>query len=392
MTAIPRPGVTQASHQPPMPSCHGDWWQFGKHRMARLYDSRKRILVTGGAGFLGSHLCDRLLAAGHEVLCVDNLFTGTKRNIEHLHGHPRFEFMRHDVTFPLYVEVDEIYNLACPASPIHYQHDPVQTTKTVGAWRHQHAGPGQAPEMPHLPGLDQRGLRRSQRPPADRGLLGQRQSDRHRAPATTRASAAPRRCSSTITASTASTSRSRASSTPTARACTRTTGASCRTSSCRRCSGEPITIYGDGQQTRSFCYVDDLIEGLIRLMDTPKRRSPARSTSAIPASSRSASWPRRFSTRPGRTIEAGLPAAARRRPEPAPAGHHPGTRAPGLAAAHPAGGGPEADHRLFPAAGKRIACSGRDGRPPQSATPDRILRTPAIRMPWSVPVAIMLKP
>src|SRR5271155_3654960 len=98
--------------------------------MPRLYDSRKRILVTGGSGFLGSHLIDRLLAQGHEVLCVDNLFTGTKRNLEHLHGHPRFEFMRHDVTFPLFVEVDEIYNLACPASPIHYQHDPVQTTKT----------------------------------------------------------------------------------------------------------------------------------------------------------------------------------------------------------------------------------------------------------------------
>ena len=98
--------------------------------MARIYDSRKRILVTGGAGFLGSHLVDRLLGQGHEVLCVDNLFTGTKRNIEHLHSHPRFEFMRHDVTFPLFVEVDEIYNLACPASPIHYQHDPVQTTKT----------------------------------------------------------------------------------------------------------------------------------------------------------------------------------------------------------------------------------------------------------------------
>src|SRR6201993_2172834 len=97
--------------------------------MPRLYDSRKRILVTGGAGFLGSHLIDRLLEKGHEVLCVDNLFTGTKRNIEHLHTNPRFEFMRHDVCFPLFVEVDAIFNLACPASPIHYQYDPVQTTK-----------------------------------------------------------------------------------------------------------------------------------------------------------------------------------------------------------------------------------------------------------------------
>src|SRR6266436_2720284 len=99
-------------------------------KVARSYGTRKRILVTGGAGFLGSHLIDRLLSDGHEVLCVDNLFTGAKRNIEHLLTNPLFEFMRHDVTFPLYVEVDEIYNLACPASPIHYQHDPVQTTKT----------------------------------------------------------------------------------------------------------------------------------------------------------------------------------------------------------------------------------------------------------------------
>ena len=98
--------------------------------MARTYNSNKRVLVTGGAGFLGSHLIDRLLERGDDVVCVDNLFTGTKRNIAHLNGHPRFEFIRHDVTFPLYLEVDEIYNLACPASPIHYQHDPVQTTKT----------------------------------------------------------------------------------------------------------------------------------------------------------------------------------------------------------------------------------------------------------------------
>ena len=91
---------------------------------------RKRIMITGGAGFLGSHLCEKLLDSGHDVLCVDNFFTGTKTNVLHLLSNPHFELMRHDVTFPLYVEIDEIYNLACPASPIHYQHDPVQTTKT----------------------------------------------------------------------------------------------------------------------------------------------------------------------------------------------------------------------------------------------------------------------
>src|SRR5713226_1385403 len=96
---------------------------------------QKRVLVTGGAGFLGSHLCERLLKERYDVLCVDNFYTGTKRNIKHLIGNPDFEVMRHDITFPLYVEVDEIYNLACPASPIHYQHDPVQTAKTsvIGA-------------------------------------------------------------------------------------------------------------------------------------------------------------------------------------------------------------------------------------------------------------------
>jgi UDP-glucuronate decarboxylase len=98
--------------------------------MGRIYSEQKRVLVTGGAGFLGSHLCERLIEAGNEVLCVDNLYTGTRRNIRHLLDNPAFEFMRHDITFPLYVEVDQIYNLACPASPIHYQHDPIQTTKT----------------------------------------------------------------------------------------------------------------------------------------------------------------------------------------------------------------------------------------------------------------------
>lgn len=94
------------------------------------YHVRKRMLITGGAGFLGSHLADRLLEQGHEVICLDNFFTGTKQNIEHLLDHPRFELIRHDVTFPIYLEIDQIWNLACPASPVHYQHDPVQTTKT----------------------------------------------------------------------------------------------------------------------------------------------------------------------------------------------------------------------------------------------------------------------
>jgi UDP-glucuronate decarboxylase len=102
-----------------------------EHEMSlRNYSTRKRILVTGGAGFLGSHLCERLLAEGNDVLCADNFYTGTKDNIAHLLPNPHFELMRHDVRFPLFVEVDEIYNLACPASPIHYQFDPVQTTKT----------------------------------------------------------------------------------------------------------------------------------------------------------------------------------------------------------------------------------------------------------------------
>ena len=196
-----------------------------------------RILVTGGAGFLGSHLCERLLAEGANVICVDNFFTGARSNIEHLLSHKRFELIRHDVTFPLYVEVDEIYNLACPASP-----DPLPARSGADdqdqrARRDQHAGPGQA-----------RAARRSsrRRPPKCTAIpasirrprtIGATSTRSDRAPATTRASAAPRRCSSTTGASTTCASRSRASSTPTARACIRTTDAWSRTSSCRRCSG-----------------------------------------------------------------------------------------------------------------------------------------------------------
>ena len=229
-----------------------------------------RVLVTGGAGFLGSHLCERLLADGASVVCVDNFFTGTRAQHRRIcSDHKRFELMRHDVTFPLYVEVDEIYNLACPASPIHYQHDPVQTTKTSVHGAINMLGLAKRAAGQDPAGLDLRGLRRSRasiRRPRTTGATSIRSA---RAPATTRASAAPRRCSSTTAASTGCASRWRASSTPTARACIRTTGAWCRTSSSRRCSARDITIYGDGTQTRSFCYVDDLIDGLMRLMATP---------------------------------------------------------------------------------------------------------------------------
>ena len=229
----------------------------------------RRVLVTGGAGFLGSHLCERLLDSGAQVLCADNFFTGARRNIEPLIDHKRFELIRHDVTFPLFVEVDEIYNLACPASPIHYQHDPVQTTKTSVHGAINMLGLAKRVKAPNPPGLDLGSLRRSRACIRSARTIGATSIRSARAPATTRASAAPRRCSSTTGASTTCRSRWRASSTPTARACTRTTGAWCRTSSCRRCSAATSRSIGDGKQTRSFCYVDDLIDGLIRLMATP---------------------------------------------------------------------------------------------------------------------------
>ncbi len=146
--------------------------------MSRKYDSQKRILVTGGAGFLGSHLIDRLLARGDEVVCVDNLFTGAKRNLYHLLGDPRFEFIRHDVTFPLYLEVDEIYNLACPASPIHYQHDPVQTTKTSVHGAINMLGLAKRLKCKILQASTSEVYGDPARASADRGLLGPRQPDR----------------------------------------------------------------------------------------------------------------------------------------------------------------------------------------------------------------------
>ena len=230
--------------------------------------SRKKVLVTGGAGFLGSHLCERLLAEGHDVLCVDNFYTGTRDNILDMLPNPHFELQRHDVTFPLYVEVDEIYNLACPASPVHYQNDPVQTTKTsvhgainlLGLAKRTKAKIFQAstsevygdPEV-HPQTESYRGSVSTIGPRAcyDEG----------------------KRCAETLFFDYLRQHQLRIR----VARIFNTYGPRMLPDDGRVISnfivqalkGDPLTIYGDGSQTRSFCYVDDLIEGFIRLMDAP---------------------------------------------------------------------------------------------------------------------------
>jgi len=229
---------------------------------------RKRILITGGAGFLGSHLSERLVAAGHDVLCVDNYFTGSKDNIAHLFGNSHFEVLRHDVTFPLYLEVDEIYNLACPASPIHYQFDPVQTTKTSvhGA-------------------INMLGLAKRVKAKIFQASTSEVYGDPevHPQPEEYRGNVNPigpracydegKRCAETLFFDY---HRQHGVKIKVARIFN-TYGPRMHPNDGRVVSnfivqalkGQDITIYGDGAQTRSFCYVDDLIEGFVRLMDSP---------------------------------------------------------------------------------------------------------------------------
>ena len=230
-------------------------------------EKHKRVLVTGGAGFLGSHLCDRLLRDGHEVLCLDNFFTGSKRNVRHLADEPDFELIRHDVTFPLYLEVDQIYNLACPASPVHYQHDPVSTTKTsvhgainmlglakrLGARIFQastsevYGDPGVHPQPETYWGhVNPIGVRSCY----DEG----------------------KRCAETLFFD-----YNRQLGLPIKVVRIFNTygprmhpddGRVVSNFIVRALRGEPLVLYGDGEQTRAFCYVDDLIEGFVRMMES----------------------------------------------------------------------------------------------------------------------------
>jgi UDP-glucuronate decarboxylase len=228
----------------------------------------RRILVTGGSGFLGSHLCDRLVARGDDVVCADNLFTGRKRNVAHLLASPNFEFLRHDVTFPLYVEVDQIYNLACPASPIHYQHDPVQTTKTSvhGAI--------------NMLGLAKR-LKARIFQASTSEVYGD--PDVHPQPEEYWGRVNPigvrscydegKRCAETLFFDY---HRQHKLDVRVARIFN-TYGPRMHPNDGRVVSnfivqalkGQDITLYGDGEQTRSFCYVDDLVEAFIAYMDKP---------------------------------------------------------------------------------------------------------------------------
>ncbi len=228
---------------------------------------KKRILVTGGAGFLGSHLCKRLLAEGNDVICLDNYFTGSKQNIVHLLDNPYFELLRHDVTFPLYIEVDEIYNLACPASPIHYQFDPVQTTKTSVHGAINMLGLAKRVKAKIFQASTSEVYGDPQIHPQPESYWG------HVNPNGIRSCYDEgKRCAETLFFDYHRQHRLRIK----VARIFNTYGPRMHPNDGRVVSnfivqallGEPITIYGDGSQTRSFCYVDDLIEAFIRLMAT----------------------------------------------------------------------------------------------------------------------------
>ena len=227
-----------------------------------------KVLVTGGAGFLGSHLCDRLIERGHDVLCVDNFYTGSKANVAHLFDHARFELMRHDVTFPLYVEVNRIFNLACPASPIHYQFDPVQTTKTSVHGAINMLGLAKRVKARILQASTSEVYGDPEVHPQQESYWGRVNPVGMRS-----CYDEGKRCAETLFFDYW---RQHQLEIKVMRIFN-TYGPRMHPNDGRVVSnfvvqalkGEPITIYGDGSQTRSFCYVDDLIDGMLRLMDSP---------------------------------------------------------------------------------------------------------------------------
>jgi UDP-glucuronate decarboxylase len=227
----------------------------------------KRVIVTGGAGFIGSRLCERLLALGCDVLCVDNFYTGRKRNVAGLLGNPRFEVLRHDITFPLYVEADEIYNLACPASPVHYQHDPVQTTKTCVHGSINMLGLAKRIKAPILQASTSEVYGDPEVHPQKEAYWGRVNPIGLRS-----CYDEGKRCAETLFFA-----YRRQHDMPVKVARIFNTygpgmhpndGRVVSNFVMRALEGEPIVVYGDGSQTRSFCYVDDLVDGLIRLMGT----------------------------------------------------------------------------------------------------------------------------
>lgn len=235
-------------------------------------NSKSRILITGGAGFLGSHLCETLLQEGHEIICLDNLVTGSKRNIVHLQENPEFEFLRHDITFPLYIEVDQIYNLACPASPAHYQLDPVQTTKTCVHGAINVLGLAKRTKAKILQASTSEVYGDPEEHPQSESYWGKVNPIGERS-----CYDEGKRCAETLFFDY---HRQHSLHIKVARVFN-TYGPRMNVNDGRVISnfiiqalrGLPITIYGDGTQTRSFCYVDDLIEGLVGLMNTSEHVS-----------------------------------------------------------------------------------------------------------------------
>ena len=312
--------------------------------------SPERILVTGGAGFLGRHLCRRLLDEGHEVLCVDDFSTGTRRNITDLLDDKRFEAIRHNVTFPLFVEVDRIYNLACPASPMHYQVDPVQTTKTSVMGAINMLGLAKRLRVPVLQASTSEIYGDPTMHPQREEYWGNVNPIGPRA-----CYDEGKRCAETLFFDY---HRQHGLSIKVARIFN-TYGPHMRPDDgrvvsnfiCQALLGQDITIFGDGSQTRSFCYVTDLVDGLVRLMNSPD-------TVTGPVNIGN---PGEFTIRELAETIISLTGSNRRttaadgRSAPAPSGYYPGHRQARLASTHRARGGPRAHHRLFRLAAHRAA-------------------------------------